>query len=114
MIEGKLEAIREQDALFEQAKEENEVLYREEREVNEKRHNEIKNYEQEHLKSMIARDPFKSKIATMNLTNAKKLENSKKQFLGTANKQDIVLPPSKYDDEKPARVTFVEPVEVSP
>lgn len=114
MIEEKLDKIREQDTIFEKAKEENEILYREEREAKDKRYQEIRDYEQEHLKSMVARDPFKSKIATMSLTNAKKLEMSKKQNFGTATKQEIVLPPSKYDDDKPMKVTFVEPVNVSP
>ncbi len=97
MIEKKLEEVREYDERVEKAKEENEVLWREEREEKRKKFEEIKRYEQSHLENMATRDPFKSKIATMSLTNAKnKLSSRSSNNNITPMKQEIILPPSKY------------------
>jgi len=109
-IEEKLDQLREYDRIVDDAKERNEVLYREEREAKKKQHEEIRNYERAHLDSMAARDPFKTKINTMNLTNAKTtLSNRSMKNTSVAIKEDIILPPSKYNDtavihEKPERL----------
>jgi hypothetical protein len=97
MIEKKLEEIREYDERVEKAKQENEVLWREEREEKRRKFEEIKRYEQSHLDNMVSRDPFKSKIATMSLTNAKSKQASRSSNSNiTPMKQEIILPPSKY------------------
>jgi hypothetical protein len=97
LIENKLDKMREYDTVYEKAKEENEIFYREEREEKIKRHETIRQYEHDHMQSMNQRDPFKSKMATFSLTNAKAKQHMSQTYV-VPQKQDIVLPPSKYAD----------------
>lgn len=93
-----MEFFRECDKTFAEAQQHNEVLFREEREAKKRNHEEIRKYEHEHLENMMTRDPFKTKITAMSLSNAKSTLERKANKHPVASKEEIVLPPSKYAD----------------
>jgi len=109
-VEEKLEALREYDRAVEVATKQNEALFREEREAKIRNHDEIRKYEHAHLENMQTRDPFKTKISTMNLTRAKSsLSASRMTNTSVAGaREEIILPPSKYADKENRGAIIVE------
>lgn len=109
-MESKVQELQEYDRRLEIANKENEVLWREEREEKERMVREIRDYEMEHQRRLEERDPYKTKIATMSLTQAKSKELSKSmaKTKGEKTAKNITLPPARYGDgtdtiqEKPA------------
>lgn len=97
-VEQKLEFFREYDYTLAEAQKHNEVLFREEREAKKRNHEDIRKYEQEHLDNMMTRDPYKSKITAMSLSNAKSTLQSKANRNPVIGKEEIILPPSKYGE----------------
>ena len=101
MVETKVQDLQDYDRRLELANKENEVLYREEREQKERQVQEIREFENEHKKRMEDRDPYKTKIATMSLSQAKSKELTRsKQLNGDrGNKTNMSLPPARYTDQ---------------
>ena len=96
-VEEKLEALREYDRTVEIAKKQNVELYKQDREEKIKNHAQIRDFEHAHLNNMAERDPFKTKISSMSLSNAKSTRAGMKST-GVIQREEIVLPPSKYSD----------------
>jgi len=109
-VEEKLEALREYDRAVEVATKQNEALFRAEREAKIRNHDEIRKYEHAHLENMQTRDPFKTKISTMNLTRAKSsLSATRMTNTSVAGaREEIILPPSKYADKENRGAIIVE------
>lgn len=101
LVETKVQELQDYDRRLELANKENEILYREEREEKERMVRETRHYEHEHKKRMEDRDPYKTKIATMSLTQAKSKELSRsmaKTGKGEKSVKDMTLPPARYGD----------------
>lgn len=102
LVESKVQDLQEYDRRLEIANKENEVLFREEREEKERMVKEIREYEMEHQRRLEERDPYKTKIATMSLTQAKSKELSQslaKNKGEKTNAKNITLPPARYGQE---------------
>jgi len=117
-VEEKLEALRVYDHTVEVAKKQNVELYKQDREEKIRNHAQIRDFEHAHLDNMAERDPFKTKISAMSLSNAKSTLGGMRST-GIVQREEIILPPSKYSDsfkdfrdpdviikEKPERLEF--------
>jgi len=96
-VEEKLETLRKYDETVEIAKKLNVELYQQDREEKVRNHAQIREYEHAHLEKMAERDPFKTKISAMSLSNAKSTLGGMRST-GIVQREEIVLPPSKYSD----------------
>jgi hypothetical protein len=75
LVEKKIEFLRNYDDTLEIANKENEQLHRELREEKLKLHKIQREYELEHTKNMVERDPFKQKLSEYSLGLSKKMKS---------------------------------------
>ena len=92
LVEDKINFLRTYDETLEIANKENEQLHREIREEKLKLHKIQREYEFEHTKNMVERDPFKQKLSEFSLSQSKNKKSKSRKSGSPHQEQSMELP----------------------